>query len=160
MISQTAEYSLRAVLCLAASAGHPQTTHQIAQATKIPPGYLCKVLQALSRAGLVHARRGLNGGFVLQRDAATLSILEVVRVADPCRRITTCPLHIHGTTLCALHQLLDHAATLPEKFLADITVAKLLATTCVLPPHAERASESCTLENRLCTLAENSPGRA
>jgi Rrf2 family protein len=133
VISQTAEYCLRAVVCLAAASGRPKTTHQIAQVTKIPPGYLCKILQALGRAGLVSAQRGLNGGSVLLRDPATLSLLEVVRVADPSHRVTTCPLGIHGTNLCPLHRQLDQAAALAERALASRTIAQLI-TAPQMPP--------------------------
>jgi Rrf2 family protein len=102
------------------------TTQAVAEATRIPPGYLSKVMQLLSRAGIVKAQRGLNGGFVLAREPATLTLLEVVRVADPCRRIATCPLGIHGTNLCALHRQLDRAAALAEEALEHMTVADLM----------------------------------
>jgi Rrf2 family protein len=128
MISQTAEYCLRAVLCLGQAQGC-LTTQEVAEATRIPPGYLCKIMQALSRAGIVKAQRGLKGGFVLVREAATLTLLEVVRVADPCRRIATCPLGIHGTDLCALHRQLDRAAAVAEEALAGMTVAELVANS-------------------------------
>ena len=61
MISRTAEYALRAVVVLGSSPGGPLTTHQIAEQTRVPSGYLSKVLQALGRAGLVEAERGLRG---------------------------------------------------------------------------------------------------
>ena len=52
MISQTAEYALRAVVYLAGTAGAPRTTSQISAATAAPAGYLSKVMQGLSRARL------------------------------------------------------------------------------------------------------------
>ena len=58
MISQTAEYALRAIVFLADQA-EPRTTQQIAAATRVPPSYLSKVMQALSRARVVHSQRGL-----------------------------------------------------------------------------------------------------
>ncbi|MGN6370272.1 MAG: RrF2 family transcriptional regulator [Phycisphaerae bacterium] len=133
MISQTAEYCLRATLCLAAAAGKPQTTQQIADATRIPAGYLAKVLQALGRARIVTAQRGLNGGFLLERDPASLSLLEIVRIADPSRRVSTCPLGIHGTNLCPLHRQLDDAAATTERILAQRTIAQLLQTPVATP---------------------------
>lgn len=142
MISQTAEYCLRAVVCLAGASGQPQTTHQIAEATKIPSGYLCKILQTLGRAGMVFAQRGLNGGFVLLRDPATLSLLEVVRVADPSHRVTTCPLGIHGTDLCALHRQLDEAAALAERALSSRTIAELM-TAPGMPPLSNPTPALC-----------------
>jgi Rrf2 family protein len=101
------------------------TTLAISEAARIPAGYLSKIMQTLARAGLVKAQRGQNGGFVLVQDPATLTLLDVVRVADPCRRITNCPLGIHGTVLCALHRQLDRAAAVAEEALATMTVADL-----------------------------------
>ena len=42
MISQTAEYALRAIVYLAGQNGAPRTTAQIAETTMIPAGYLAK----------------------------------------------------------------------------------------------------------------------
>ena len=45
MITQTAEYALRAIVFLADQQGAPKTTQQIAEATQVPAGYLAKVMQ-------------------------------------------------------------------------------------------------------------------
>ena len=74
MISQTAEYALRAIVYLADQEGQPRTTAQIAEATQVPAGYLAKVMQALSKVRLVNSQRGLNGGFTLTRDANELTM--------------------------------------------------------------------------------------
>lgn len=141
MISQSAEYSLRAVVCLALHPAQPLTTRQIADTAHIPPGYLAKILSALARAGLVTAQRGLNGGFILHRPAEQLTLLDVVQIADPSRRIAHCPLGLqeHADNLCALHRELDQIAASAEKSLASITIADLLndpATSRPLCPHA------------------------
>jgi Rrf2 family protein len=129
VISQAAEYALRAVLCLAQRPGSPLTTHQIAAAARVPPGYLAKVLQGLGRAGLVRSHRGLNGGHLLAADPARVTLLDVVRAVDASRRIRTCPLDIpcHGTNLCPLHRRLDAAAAGVENALAATTIAELVA---------------------------------
>ena len=62
MFSQTVEYALRAVAYLAYEAPAPRTTEQVAEATRVPPAYLSKVLQALSRGGVVRSQRGVGGG--------------------------------------------------------------------------------------------------
>jgi Rrf2 family protein len=104
------------------------TTRQIADASRVPAGYLAKVLQALARAGVVTGQRGLNGGFLLARRPEELTLLDVVRVADGSRRITTCPLGIaeHGRALCPLHRRLDDAVAQAEQTLGDVTVADVL----------------------------------
>jgi Rrf2 family protein len=125
MISQTAEYALRAIVYLA-DQQEPQTNAVIAEATQMPLGYLAKVMQKLSRTRLVKAQRGLNGGFVLARDPAELTILEVVNAVDPVRRIHECPLGLHGINLCPLHRSLDDAAQAVEAAFGDTTIADLI----------------------------------
>jgi Rrf2 family nitric oxide-sensitive transcriptional repressor len=128
MISQTTEYALRAVVWLAGHREDPLTTQQIAAGTRVPAGYLSKVLQALGKAGLVHSQRGLHGGFMLARPPERLSVLDVVNAVDPVPRIRRCPLGLrgHGTHLCPLHQRLDDAAGLVERSFKESMVSELL----------------------------------
>src|SRR6516225_12115035 len=79
MLSQTTEYALRLVVQLASEGDRPVTIPELARATKIPSGYLAKVLRQLSRAGLVHSQRGPNGGSVLLRPPEELTVLDVVQ---------------------------------------------------------------------------------
>lgn len=128
MLSQTAEYALRAVVFLAGSRDFPVTTSELAGATRVPADYLSKVLQTLGRMGLVTAQRGKNGGFQLAREADEITILEVVNAVDPMQRIHSCPLGIkaHGTRLCPLHRRLDEAMVMIERAFGDTTIADVL----------------------------------
>lgn len=129
MISQTAEYALRAIVFLAMNTGTAYTTQQISAATKVPAAYLSKVLQSLVRTGMIQSQRGLGGGFVLSKPADDVTILEVLNAVDPIQRIITCPLGLeaHGTNLCALHKRLDDATAVIEKVFRDTTIGDLLA---------------------------------
>ncbi len=136
MFSQTSEYALRAVVWLAAQQAKPQTTLQIASMTKVPAGYLSKVLQALGRANLVTSQRGLYGGFTLTRPPGRISVLEVINAVDPIQRIETCPLGLksHGNELCALHKRLDTAIAQIEKVFSESTIADLLSEPSAVQP--------------------------
>ena len=129
MISPTAEYALRAVVAITQSSGDPVVTPTIAEITRVPPGYLPKVLQTLRQAGLVHSKRGLGGWFTLARPAEDMTVLEVVNAVDQIKRIDRCPLGIdsHGTNLCPLHKRLDEATGLVEQSFASTTIADLLS---------------------------------
>jgi Rrf2 family transcriptional regulator, nitric oxide-sensitive transcriptional repressor len=129
MLSQTVEYSLRAIVWLASHANDPQTTQQIATATLVPAGYLSKVMQSLGRGGLVTAQRGKRGGFLLVRPAAEVSVLEVINTVEPIQRIRECPLGIaaHGSHLCPLHRRLDAAMAMIEKTFRETSIAEVLA---------------------------------
>jgi Rrf2 family protein len=129
MFSQTVEYALRAAVYLASQAPGARTTDQIASATRVPKAYLSKVLQSLSRAGIVHSQRGIGGGMTLEKTPEELTILEVVNAVEPMARIRQCPLGLaaHGIRLCALHRRLDEALATVEEAFRKTTLAEILA---------------------------------
>ncbi|MBY0525674.1 MAG: Rrf2 family transcriptional regulator [Gemmataceae bacterium] len=141
MFSQTVEYALRAVVHLAAEAPSARTTDQIADATRVPKAYLSKVLQGLSRAGVVHSQRGIGGGMTLTKAPADLTILEVVNAVEPLGRIRTCPLGLaaHGVRLCPLHKRMDNALATVEAAFASTTLAEILAEPTDSPPLCENS---------------------
>ncbi len=169
MFSQTTEYALRIIVYLASLGGKPATTRQIAHFTRIPEGYLSKVLQGLGRAGMVSSQRGLHGGSVLRRPAEEMTILDVVNSVDPLPRIRSCPLGLrtHGVNLCPLHRRLDGAMAQVEKAFAESTIAELLAEPassaplCEMPPMAPLARASSTVSREGEAPAEpHSRGKA
>jgi Rrf2 family protein len=127
LFSQTVEYALRTIVWLATQKGAPRTTQEIADAARVPVGYLSKVLQMLTRAKLLNSQRGVNGGFTLARRPEELTALDVVSAVDPIRRIDKCPLGIqsHEANLCPLHDRLDDAIALVEKSLAATKISEL-----------------------------------
>ena len=127
MLSQTAEYALRAMVSLATNAG-PRTAQEIAAESHVPLDYLSKVLNSLSRAGIVNGQRGRGGGFQAATRQADLTVLEVVTAVDPLKRIKTCPLGLkaHGANLCPLHRKLDDAVRTVEEAFAETTIQSLV----------------------------------
>jgi Rrf2 family protein len=127
MFSQTTEYALRAVVYLASQAGAARTIQQIAEATRVPPDYLSKVMQGLRRSRLAQSQRGLGGGFTLSVSPEELSVYDVVQAVDPIRRIKKCPLGLKDhINLCPLHRRLDQAMDMVERALRQSTIAELL----------------------------------
>lgn len=111
MLSQTSEYALRAMVHLAAlEDGGAMNSETIAARTKVPQGYLSKVLRDLVVADLIASQRGPHGGFALARPATQISMLDVVNAVDPLMRIKRCPLgNPEHLKLCPLHQRIDDA---------------------------------------------------
>ncbi len=128
MFSQTVEYALRAAVFLA-DQGKACTTPEIARATRVPAPYLAKVLQSLSRGGIVRSQRGLHGGFQLASDPSQVTIWDVVQCVEPIQRIRACPLDFstHRTSLCPLHKKIDSALEAIELAFRGSTLADLLA---------------------------------
>lgn len=129
MLSQTTEYALRLVVLLASQRGRPVTIPELARSTKIPEGYLAKVLRQLARAGMVHSQRGPKGGSVLIGRPEEISVLDVVQAVDPLKRIMVCPLGLrtHGANLCPLHRRLDQAIASVEAAFSQSSLAEILA---------------------------------
>ncbi len=129
MISLTVEYALRGVVWMASKPGVSQTAREIAAATQVPAGYLSKILNTLVNAGIITSQRGLGGGFLLARDPAALSVLEVINAVEPIERIHSCPLKLpaHAMQLCPLHRQLDAAIATVETAFSSCTVASLTA---------------------------------
>lgn len=129
MFSQTVEYALRAGVCLANEAPSGRTTVQIAEMTAVPAAYLSKVLQLLTKGGVVRSQRGVKGGFTLSKQPSEITLLDVVSAVEPMQRIDRCPLGftVHFDQLCPLHRHLDSAvADLQENF-RQTTLADFLA---------------------------------
>jgi Rrf2 family transcriptional regulator, iron-sulfur cluster assembly transcription factor len=74
-------YAIRALYDLAfhAGAGQAAQAKEIAERQAIPFKFLEQILQDLRRAGLIDARRGPHGGYVLARPAAEISLADVMR---------------------------------------------------------------------------------
>lgn len=128
MLSQTAEYALRAAVCLAGIPDEARTTRDISSATRVPSTYLSKILRNLHRAGVVSARRGPHGGFVLAGSPRSISALDVIDAVDPLKRLDHCPLGLaeHQRALCPLHAKLAAAAAEIENTFRNTTLLDLL----------------------------------
>ena len=128
MISQTAEYALRAIVCLAQNPEKPQTTVEIAKVTKVPEHYLSKVLHALTKGEIIRSQRGLHGGYILSHAVDQLPLLDIINAVDPIKQIVSCPLKLstHGTHLCALHKKINHSIKLMEDVFKNSTVQTIL----------------------------------
>ena len=131
MLSQTAEYALRAIVTMAQGDGAGKTAQEIARESQVPLDYLSKVLNSLARGGVVRAQRGRHGGFTLAEPATHTTVLDVVNAVDPLRRIRSCPLHLaaHATRMCALHRKLDEALASVEEAFRSTTIASLCEDT-------------------------------
>jgi Rrf2 family protein len=128
MLSLTAEYALRAIVHLAAQGADASlNVAQIAESTKVPQGYLSKVLQQLVRGGIITSQRGMGGGFKLVKASAELTLYEVVQAVDPLQRIERCPLSLaaHRDALCPVHKRLDDAIATVEAQFRATTIAEL-----------------------------------
>jgi Rrf2 family nitric oxide-sensitive transcriptional repressor len=135
MLPKTAEYALRAVVCLARDPQRKQAAEPLAEVTKVPRRYLHKVLQDLAQAGLVRSQPGPGGGYSLAVDPDTVTILAVINAVGELERIRHCPLGLPShTTLCPLHRELDKVYADTERAFSRVTIGELLRSTSPIVP--------------------------
>ena len=79
-LSQRGEYALRALLVLGMNHG-PEVVRirDIAQQQNIPRRFLEQILNDLKSAGFVQSRRGVAGGYRLQRAPDEISLADIIR---------------------------------------------------------------------------------
>ena len=98
MLQKTAEYALRAIVCLAQNPQSPQSADRLAAVTQIPRRYLHRVLQQMVQEGLVRSQPGPNGGYSLNRPAKKIKLIDVINAFGPLDRIRKCPLGLKSHT--------------------------------------------------------------
>ena len=86
-VSAKVDYAIRASIELAVAQkgeqpDRPVKAEALARAQEIPVKFLENILQGLRQAGIVDSRRGPDGGHLLARPAAEISIADVIRAID------------------------------------------------------------------------------
>ena len=82
-ISARSDYALRALIATAGFAERgPVSAVRLADAQDIPLSYLHGILSDLRRAGLLTSHRGAEGGYVLARPPAQISVGDVLRAVN------------------------------------------------------------------------------
>jgi Rrf2 family protein len=83
-VSAKADYAVRAMIELAAEGDEssPVKGDQVAEAQAIPLRFLENILAELRHAGLVHSRRGADGGYWLAKPADDVTLAEIIRAVE------------------------------------------------------------------------------
>ncbi|WP_414833202.1 RrF2 family transcriptional regulator [Afifella sp. YEN Y35] len=135
MISQKAKYALRALLALAEMESDSISAGELAKGERIPRKFLEQILMELKRDGLIQSRRGVNGGYFLQRPADTITFGHVLRLFDgpiaplPClsrvayRRCADCK----DEGACRVRRVFAHVANSARAVLDQTTLADAIA---------------------------------
>lgn len=82
-ISAKTDYAIRAAAEIAAAESEwPLKSERVATAQGIPLRFLENILAELRHAGIVESRRGAEGGFLLARPAAEITLADIIRAID------------------------------------------------------------------------------
>ena len=89
-LSKRTDYGLIALKHLALHDEQPYSAPEIARTYNIPSELMAKVLQRLSRSGLLVSRVGPTGGYALARGARNITVIEVIEAVDGPILLTPC----------------------------------------------------------------------
>ena len=119
------DYAMRVLLHLGA---HPEARTSIAEIAEtygVSRNHLMKVVQNLSKAGLVAAVRGRRGGLALGRPAEQITVGDVVRVTEDVFQLVDCGQCLIAG-VCGLPPVLNQATRAFLAVLDGHTIADML----------------------------------
>jgi Rrf2 family protein len=128
-LTRAADYAVRVMIHLA---GLPPETRasraELAIAAECPEQFLSKVLQNLTRAGLVVSHRGNTGGFELPGFRRTTTVLDVVEAIEGPIRLNICLTSDRACTRqewCPAHDVWVNAQAAVAQSLRSANIADL-----------------------------------
>jgi Rrf2 family protein len=129
-LTRAADYAVRVMIHLASQ---PEDTvvskTLLAKAAEAPESFLSKILQSLARAGLIQARRGVEGGFSLLSRGAGASLLDVVEAIDGPIALNLClnsDVSCHRQPGCAAHKVWVQAQSAMLSVLSGAKIAAMV----------------------------------
>src|SRR5438552_16007730 len=128
-LSKRSDYGLIALKHLAQHNDESVSAREIADQYHIPAELLAKVLQRLVRKGLLVSQQGINGGYVLARDPAMISIVDVVEALEgpisitPCERGDLC----QQLEMCSVKDALLKIKAKVVRVIGDTSIYELAA---------------------------------
>ena len=155
-LTKKADYGLIAVKHLAEHASaRAQSAKDIAEAYRIPVPLLAKILQQLTRAGILVSHSGINGGYSLARGADATTAFEVIRAIEGPLFITSC-LTTHGacdlTAHCTVKEPLQKLNDTLRDLLSGMRISDLCEETASKGHREQAGSHAENAKETLVTL--------
>jgi Rrf2 family protein len=138
-LSKKSDYALIAMKHLATrpDGGGSASAREISESYDIPLELLAKVLQRLVRARLLASVQGTRGGYRLGRNAALISVADVIQAVDGPVTVTACSTDDHNSdqyTKCSIRDPLWKIKNRIVDALSTVSVAEMAADVDAPPP--------------------------
>lgn len=128
--STASETAIRLLIYVQAhsSEGKKLGIQEIAKNTDTPVAYAAKIMQILSRKGLVNSSRGMHGGFYIGRYDAAVTLHRVIEALDGMGFLQGCGLGLKDCTPqnpCPMHEEFSAIRQRLEENLKANTIGQL-----------------------------------
>jgi len=133
MFSRECEYALQAVLYLALQPEDDMTSIKaLTKKLGIPYHFLAKILQKLTRKGLLRSLKGPTGGFALALPAGQITLFQIIDAIDGADFMTTCILgfsECSGRNPCSVHEQWGAMRNSIHAMLVDKNISQMARET-------------------------------
>jgi FeS assembly SUF system regulator len=143
-VTKLTDYATVVLTALAARPGVVLSAAELADHAGLEMPTVAKLLKPLAQAGLVEGFRGSNGGYRLARDAACISLIEIVEAMEGPLGMTECSVHAGACGIeqsCGVRANWRRINDVVADALRGVTLAQMLAP----PPRAPRKAIAATL---------------
>lgn len=123
--SKATDYALHTMMFLAKKADKlPVNVIELAELQNISPTYLSKILTKLSKANLINAISGANGGYSLKIDWQTISVLDIIHAIEGKQSLFEC--YVHQDDKCTIKQIMLNAEQKMDALLQSTTLLDIV----------------------------------
>lgn len=130
MFSKACEYGIRAVIFIVAKGQNGQrvSIKDICKKIGAPEHFTAKILQTITRKGIVQSVKGPNGGFYIEEGAPDIRLIDVVQAIDGNKLFTGCGLGLKQCSEeapCPIHDQFKYIRNDLQRMLEKTTVKDL-----------------------------------
>lgn len=130
VITRATEYAIRTIIYLAK---HPKgeivLKKDICRTQNVTPAFLTKILQPLIKAGIVSSQRGVGGGFLLNKGAEEITLLNILEAEEGPLNLNHCLVEkglCQRDALCSAHKVWEEAQSSMIEVLQRHNIAELV----------------------------------
>jgi Rrf2 family protein len=131
LLTKASEYALLSILCISEKKD-PIDVENLSTSLMISRSFLAKILQKLTKAGILNSFKGVKGGFVLAKKVEDISVLDIIRAVEDNPAIVFECTSDNGVcssnkaSMCSIWPTLNKLQIKIDDFLSDIKLHDIL----------------------------------
>jgi Rrf2 family cysteine metabolism transcriptional repressor len=129
LLTKDTDYAVRAIVHLARHDSQYKSSSRIASEEGIPLQFLRRILQALTKAGMVTSREGATGGFRLAVPPKDIRVSDIIRIFQGDIQLSECMFRrrlCSNRGTCVLRKRIKSIEKMVNREFEKVTIASLL----------------------------------
>jgi len=129
LLTKNTDYAIRAIMYLAENRECYISSREIAEAEHISIPFVRRILQELTKGGLVETKEGVSGGLKLKKAPKDIAITDVIKIIQGDIQLTECMFQkrlCENRNICVLRNRIKNIEAKVIAEFSDITIKTLL----------------------------------